>query len=305
MKLDKYLFDGNEKPNMKKLPTDSKDDDVAKEKILKQTAEYQEKIVQLQDKFYADGREGLIIVLQAMDAAGKDSIIKHVMTVMNPQGVDVHSFKQPTSDDLAHDFLWRVNNCLPARGKIAIFNRSHYEDVLVVQVHNLHKNYKMAPRVIEEEKSEFFKKRYRQIRNYEEYLYENSYRVVKIFLHVSMDEQKERFLERIDDRTKNWKFSSADLKERALFEEYMTTYEEVIENTATEHSPWYVVPADQKWYTRYLISKILLEALEACDAEYPVMPAQEETKLREYHDALMQEDVAFAKEHREKLREKE
>ena len=246
MKSDRYLFDGSHPCALRRLPCDSKDDHVKKEDILAKTAENLEKMAALQDAFYADGREGLVIILQALDAAGKDSTVKHVMGGLNPQGVQVTSFKQPTSEELHHDFLWRVNKALPPRGSIAIFNRSYYEDVLVVQVHDLQKTYQMAPRVLEDSKKDFFEKRYRQIRSYEEYLYENSYRVVKIFLHVSKDEQKKRFLERIDRPEKNWKFSCSDLKERMRFDEYLDTFDEVITATATKHSPWYAIPADQK-----------------------------------------------------------
>ena len=189
MKADSYRFDGSGKCRLDKLATNSKADGIDKEKILAMTAENLQKMAALQDAFYADGREGLIFVLQAMDAAGKDSTIKHMMSGLNPQGVQVTSFKQPNSEELKHDFLWRVNKALPARGSIAIFNRSYYEDVLVVQLHDLQKGYQMAPRVLEQDKDEFFAQRYRQIRHYEQYLYENSYRVVKIFLHVSKNEQ--------------------------------------------------------------------------------------------------------------------
>ena len=168
------------------------------------------------------------MVLQALDAAGKDSMVKHVMGGLNPQGVSVHSFKQPNQEELAHDFLWRVNRVLPARGHIAIFNRSYYEDVLVVQVHDLQEGYRMAPRVLEDSRKEFFRKRYRQIRDYEEYLYENSYRIVKILLNVSKEKQRERFLERIETPEKNWKFSPDDLRERRLFDEYLDTFDEVV-----------------------------------------------------------------------------
>ena len=261
MALDKYRFDGSKKLNLSKLPTNSKKDKADKEEILKKTEENLEKMRALQDKLYADGREGLIIVLQAMDAADKDSTIKHVMTGMNPQGVEVHPFKAPSSEELAHDILWRVNNCLPRRGYIAIFNRSHYEDVLVVQVKEMNKGYHMADRVIGQSTEEFFKKRYKHIRNYEEYLYENSYRMVKIFLNVSKEKQKERFLERLDTPEKNWKFSAGDLKERELWDDYMKAYEKTINETGTPESPWYVIPADQKWYARYLVSEAILKAM--------------------------------------------
>ena len=281
MKADAYRFDGSEKCRLDKLPTNSKADGVDKEKVLAKTAENLQKMAALQDAFYADGREGLIVVLQAMDAAGKDSTIKHVMSGLNPQGVQVTSFKQPTSEELKHDFLWRVNKALPARGSIAIFNRSYYEDVLVVQVHDLQKNYQMVPRVVGRDKADFFAQRYRQICHYEQYLYENSYRVVKIFLHVSKDEQKKRFLERIDNPAKNWKFSSSDLAERAHFEEYQRVYEDVITATASREAPWYALPADQKWYTRYLVSEVVLDALEHTSHDYPVLGTAAQQDLKD------------------------
>lgn len=290
MGLKKYCIDGDKKLKLDKLPTDSKSDDVVKEDIQKKTLKNQEKIAELQERLYAEGREGLIIILQAIDAAGKDSTIKHVMSGINPQGVDVISFKAPNSEELAHDFLWRINKHLPVRGKIGIFNRSHYEDVLVVQVHKMNRTYHMAERIIKQDDDVFFKKRYAHIRNYEEYLHDNSYRVVKIFLNVSKDEQKKRFLERIDTPEKNWKFDSGDLKERALWDEYHEVFEDVINNTATKDCPWYVLPADQKWYTRYLVSEIILKTLEEINPKYPEMPAEEKESLAECRKALIEEE---------------
>lgn len=289
MKANKYCFDGEKKLNLDKIATNSKLDEVTKEEILEKTAENQAKISALQEKLYADGREGVILVLQAIDAAGKDSTVKHVMSGINPQGVMVTSFKQPTSEELAHDFLWRVNKHLPQRGMIGIFNRSYYEDVLVVQVHKINHNYHMAKRVVEMDDEKFFKKRYNHIRNYEEYLYDNSYRIVKIFLNVSKEEQKARFLERIDNPEKNWKFDEGDLKERALWDEYHKTFEDVINATATKECPWYVLPADQKWYTRYLVSEILLKTLEDIDPQYPDFPDEKKAILAECRKSLMEE----------------
>ena len=290
MKADKYKINGEEKYHYGDLPTNSKKDDVDKKEIFARTAENIKKISELQEKFYAWGKEGLIIILQALDAAGKDSTVKHVMSGVNPQGVDVYSFKTPNSEELAHDYLWRVNKCIPSRGKIAIFNRSYYEDVLVVQVHGLNKTYDMAPRVISDSSKEFFEERYRQIRNYEEYLYENSYRVVKIFLNVSKDKQKERFLERIDDPAKNWKFSASDLEERAHWDEYQEVIEDVVNATSTKKCPWYVLPADQKWYTRYLVSEVILDALEDIAPEFPKMPGDEQARLGECRERLVNEE---------------
>ena len=289
MSLKEYRFDGSKKLNLKKLPTNSKKDKVDKDEILAKTEKNLEKMRELQDRLYADGREGLIIVLQAMDAAGKDSTIKHVMSGMNPQGVVVHSFKAPSSEELAHDVLWRVNNCLPRRGYIAIFNRSHYEDVLVVQVKEMNKGYHMAERVIGQSTEDFFEKRYRHFRNYEEYLYENSYRMIKIFLNISKEKQKERFIERLDMPEKNWKFAAGDLKERELWDQYQAAYEKTINETGTKESPWYVIPADQKWYARYLVSEAIVDALEAIDPQYPEMSEEEKANIPMYKEALMNE----------------
>ena len=288
MKADKYKVTGKGYRSGS-FPTNSKEDNVEKKAILEKTAENIKAISELQDRFYAYGREGLIVILQALDAAGKDGTVKHVMSGINPQGVDVVSFKTPSSEELAHDFLWRVNKHLPERGKIALFNRSYYEDVLVVQVHEMNKGYHMAERVIGQDTKEFFKKRYRHINNYEEYLYDNSYRIVKIFLNVSKEEQKERFLDRLNDPAKNWKFSSSDLSERAHWDEYQSVIEDVINHTSTENCPWYVLPADQKWYTRYLVSEILRHALEEIDPQYPEMAKEEKEKLAEYRAALENE----------------
>lgn len=290
MKADQYRFDGTRRCDLKAMPCDGKGENLNKEQILAKTARNLQQMAQLQDALYADGREGLIFVLQALDAAGKDSTIKHVMGGLNPQGVLVTSFKQPNSEDLRHDYLWRVHKALPPRGSVAIFNRSYYEDVLVVQVHDLQKTYQMPPRTMEDGKKAFFKKRYRQIRHYEEYLYDNGYRVIKIFLHVSKEEQRKRFLERIENPAKNWKFSLADVKERAHFDEYMDTFETVINATATEESPWYVLPADQKWYTRYLVSEIVVDALEKCCHEYPGLDAQAREELKDCRTRLKREE---------------
>lgn len=285
--LKKYKFDGSEKLKISKLATNSKKDGVVKEEILKKTEENQKKIFEYQDKLYAEGKEGLVIVLQARDAAGKDSTIRHVMAGVNPQGVSVYSYKQPSKEELAHDYLWRCMKNIPSRGMIAIFNRSYYEDVLVVKVHDMHKGYNMAKRCIEDDK--IFEKRYKHIKHYEEYLYDNSYRVVKIFLNVSKDAQKERFLERIQNPDKNWKFSSSDLAERALWDDYNKAYEDCINATATKESPWYVIPADQKWYSRYLVSEAILDAMEKINPQYPILPEEEKNKLAECEKALLEE----------------
>lgn len=282
--LEKYCFDGTKKLNLKKLPTNSKKDGVDKEALIAKTEKNQEKIFALQDKLYAEGREGLLIILQARDAAGKDSTIRHVMGGVNPQGVQVYSYKQPSKEELAHDYLWRCVKNLPGRGMIAIFNRSYYEDVLVVRVHKLYKNYKMAERCLN--RKTFIKKRYQHIRSFEEYLHDESYRILKIFLNVSEEKQKERFLERISLPEKNWKFSGSDMTERALWNDYSKAYEDAVNETATPDCPWYVIPADQKWYSRYLVSEAILKVLEKIDPKYPVLPKEEEAKFPAYKAEL-------------------
>ena len=243
---------------------------------------------QLQEVLYADGRRESCWCCGA-GRAGKDSIIKHVMSGLNPQGVMVHSFKQPGAEELSHDYLWRVVKQLPPRGSIAIFNRSHYEDVLAVQILELWKKAQLPDRVLQDSRSEFFRKRYRQIRQFEEYLYENGYQVVKVFLNVSKEEQGKRFLERIEKPEKNWKFASSDLETRARFDDYIDLYEEVIRETASDHSPWYVLPADQKWYTRYLLSEIMVDVLQSCDSRFPELSEEERAHLEEAREQLLRE----------------
>ncbi len=286
--LRKYCYDGREPLKLDKLATDSREDKVDKDEILRRTEENQEKIFALQDGLYAAGREGLIVVLQARDAAGKDSTIRHVMGGVNPQGVQVYSYKQPSAEELAHDYLWRCENNMPRRGMIAIFNRSYYEDVLVVRVHKLYEQYAIAERCKSDKK--FIKRRYQHIRHFEEYLYDNSYRVLKIFLNVSSEKQKERFLERIDLPQKNWKFSKSDLSERALWKEYNEAYEDAVNETATEEAPWFVIPADQKWYSRYLVSEAVLHVLEQMETDYPVLPEAEQDQLELYRERLIREE---------------
>ena len=289
MKADQYKFDGTKKCKLKDLPTDSKADGVDKEKIKEKLEQNILKLDEVQNRFYADGKEGLIVVLQALDAAGKDSLIRHVATGMNPQGVKVSCFKRPNSEELAHDYLWRVNKVLPKRGEILFMNRSYYEDIITADVLNLKDTYEMAPRVTGESNKKFIEKRMRQVCAYEQYLYENSYRIVKVFLHVSKKEQKKRFLERIDKPEKNWKFEPSDLDTRELFDEYMSVFEKTISKTSSPESPWYVLPADDKWYTRYLFSEILLDVMEQTNPVYPQLDEDVEKHLKEYKKKLVKE----------------
>jgi PPK2 family polyphosphate:nucleotide phosphotransferase len=243
-----------------------------------------EMMSKLQDKLYAQDKWAVLLIFQAMDAAGKDGAIKHVMSGINPQGCQVFSFKAPTSEELDHDFLWRCSKNLPERGRIGIFNRSYYEETLVVKVHeNILKSQKLPEKLITKN---IWDERFQDIRNFEKYLNRNGVIVIKFFLHVSKDEQKKRFLERIDNPEKNWKFSSADAKERGHWDEYMNAYEAMIRNTATKDSPWYVVPADNKWFTRLVVAATVIDAMASLDLNYPAVGAEKLKELAEAKNLL-------------------
>ena len=277
-KLDEYTFDGAKKFDILNTPTDSGGRESEKKAIVKKTLANVNRISELQAKLYADARESVLIVLQALDAAGKDSTIKHVMSTVNPQGVDVCGFRVPTAEEANHDFLWRYHKKLPERGKMCIFNRSYYEEVLVVKVHEYFKSYRVPMRML---RGNYIRQKYKDICAWEKYLYGNGTTIIKIFLNLSKPEQQRRFLERIDYAEKNWKFSANDIKERAFFERYQKAYEEAVNNTATKNCPWYVLPADQKWYTRYLVSEILADTLEKINPRYPVVDKDKMKNLQE------------------------
>lgn len=229
----------------------------------------------LQEKLYADGSQSLLIVIQAMDAAGKDSLIEHVFGGINPQGCEVTSFKTPTSKDYSHDFLWRHYLALPQKGKIGIFNRSHYESVLICKVHPA---FNLSEKVwdnVEDFDDKFWKNRYESIRNFEKHLAQNGTKIIKFFLHVSLDEQKQRFLDRINEEDKNWKFGLGDMKERALWDDYQKAYEDAINETSKDYAPWYVLPADSKWFTRLAALQIIIENLEEMDLKFPTLSNEE------------------------------
>ncbi|WP_036678840.1 polyphosphate kinase 2 family protein [Daejeonella oryzae] len=253
--------------------------------------DYKNQMDELQEKLYATNRYSLLIIFQAMDAAGKDSAIEHVMSGINPQGCQVFSFKQPNSEEYEHDFLWRHNKALPEKGRIGIHNRSHYENVLVCKVHPEYlKNEGFSyPFKSDEEDEKFWKSRYESIINFEKHLSANGTVILKFFLNVSKKEQKERFLERINDPLKNWKFSSGDVKERERWDDYMKVYEEAIRATSTENAPWYIIPADKKWFTRIAISKIIVETLKSLNLQLPELSEDEKGKLEESKNQLMKE----------------
>ncbi|HCD9235470.1 TPA: polyphosphate kinase 2 family protein [Elizabethkingia anophelis] len=251
--------------------------------------EEKKKLHKLQEKLYADGSKSLLIIIQAMDAAGKDSLIEHVMSGINPQGCQVTSFKTPSSKEYTHDFLWRHYLALPEKGKIGIFNRSHYESVLICKVHP---EYNLGEKVWKDVKDfddKFWNNRYESIRNFEKHLSENGTKVIKFFLHVSKDEQKNRLLDRINEPEKNWKFSSGDLKERALWDKYQKAYEEAINETSTEYAPWHILPADNKWFTRLTACQIITQTLEKMDLKFPVLSDEEASELEASKTSLENE----------------
>ncbi len=242
---------------------------LTKDKGIQMLQDEKEKLRDLQEKLYADGSKSLLIVIQAMDAAGKDSLIEHVFGGVNPQGCEVTSFKTPSTKEYSHDFLWRHYIALPQKGQIGIFNRSHYESVLVCKVHP---DYNLNEKVWKSTTNfddKFWENRYESIRNFEKHLVQNGTTIVKLFLHVSKKEQKKRFLDRINEQEKNWKFSLSDLSERELWSKYMDAYEEAINETSKEYAPWHVLPADDKWFTRTAAIQIIIDALNKMDLKYP------------------------------------
>jgi PPK2 family polyphosphate:nucleotide phosphotransferase len=280
MKIDKFRIPEGAKVNLKDHPTDYTGDYKDKKEAVEDLEKNVERLTELQDVLYAQNVHSLLLIFQAMDAAGKDSAIKHVMSGVNPQGCQVTSFKAPSAEELEHDFFWRCQKALPERGRIGIFNRSHYEEVLVVRVHPNMLQSQLLPDKIKNDKN-IWKKRYRQIRDWEGTLAENGTHVVKFFLHVSKDEQKQRFLDRIEESDKNWKFSAGDAKERALWSDYMKAYSDAISATSTDEAPWYIIPADKKWFTRLAVSEIIVQRLKSLDMKYPVVSDEHMAELLE------------------------
>ena len=247
---------------------------------------------EIQDKLYAHNKYSILIIFQAMDAAGKDGAVKHIMSGFNPLGVKVYSFKAPNSAELDHDYFWRHELALPARGEIAIHNRSHYENVLVTQVHPQFVLNENIPGIdsVKDVNEKFFENRYKQIRRFEKTLSENGTVILKFFLHVSKKEQKKRFLQRIDDPSKNWKFSLSDLKERAFWDDYQRIYADVMRETSTEHAPWYIIPADDKWYARLAIASVIHREFSKLDLHYPVVSEAQKEELQKARLQLMGEE---------------
>jgi len=255
-------------------------------KNAKETLEHSKEFLsEFQEKLYAQDRWSLLLIFQAMDAAGKDGAVKHVMSGINPQGCDVTSFKAPSKEELDHEYLWRAHRVIPSRGKIGIFNRSYYEEVLVVLVHQDLLNAQQLPNELVSK--HIWEERYGDINNFEQYLVRNGVIVMKFFLHLSKGEQKRRFLERLEMPEKNWKFSMADVKERAYWKDYQKAYEEMIQNTATQHAPWYVIPADNKWFTRLAVAGAIIHRLHSLDLQFPEVDDDKKKELAQVRKALL------------------
>lgn len=284
---DNFIIKG--KISIKDLETEYKGD-LDKEAGEKMLLDEKIKLRELQERLYADSGKSLLVVLQAMDAAGKDSLIEHVFGGVNPQGCEVTSFKSPSHKEYAHDFLWRHYIALPEKGKIGIFNRSHYESVLVCKVHP---EYNLNEKVwdsVEEFDDEFWENRYESIRNFEKHLADNGTTIIKIFLNISKKEQKKRFLDRIDEQEKNWKFSMGDLPERALWDEYMNAYEKAINETSKDHAPWFVIPGDDKWFARVAAIQIIIDALEGMNLKFPKLSEEDQKELEGARKQLENEE---------------
>lgn len=284
MNTKKFLIPTNKKINISKIKTSETLGISSKNDSLKLLKKNVERMRELQAKLFAQDKYSLLIIFQAMDAAGKDGTIKHVMSGLNPQGTQVFSFKQPSKEELDHGYLWRINKALPERGRIGIFNRSHYEEVLVVRVHDLVK-YQKIPEKFNNKK--IWKQRYQQINDFEKYLYENGIIIIKFFLHVSKDEQKERFIKRIEDPAKNWKFSMGDIEERKYWNDYQKAYQEAISATSKKHAPWYVIPADKKWFMRLAVSEIIVKEMKKLKPEFPKLNKEQLDELDGARKTLM------------------
>lgn len=288
MKIDRFRIAENSKVDLKDHATDFTGDYTDKKDAVKALEKNVERLRELQDVLYAQDVYALLIIFQAMDAAGKDGAIEHVMSGVNPQGCHVVSFKQPSSEELDHDFLWRCQKALPERGKIGIFNRSHYEEVLVVRVHSGILQGQQLPADVKADK-DVWQHRFKHIRDWEDHLYHNGIHVVKFFLNVSKEEQKARFLSRIEEPEKNWKFSLGDVKQRGKWDDYMTAYTDAISATSTTRSPWYIIPADKKWFTRLAVSEVIVQTLESLDLKYPTITDEQKAELVEAKKLLESE----------------
>ncbi len=288
MDIERFRVAGGSRVDLNDHPTDFTGEHTSKDDAVKDLEKNVKRLRALQDVLYAQDTFSLLVIFQAMDAAGKDGAIEHVMSGVNPQGCHVVSFKQPSDEELSHDFLWRCQRNLPERGRIGIFNRSHYEEVLVVRVHPQILQGQHLPGSVKDD-PQVWERRYESIRSWERHLTRNGTHIIKFFLNVSRDEQRRRFLSRIDEPEKNWKFSMGDVRERGHWDDYMNAYREAIEATSTEAAPWYIIPADKKWFTRLAVSEVIVQTLQSMDLHYPVVTEKHRLELAEAKKQLESE----------------
>jgi PPK2 family polyphosphate:nucleotide phosphotransferase len=284
----RYRIENGDKFRLKDFdPADTAGLDIDKDEAREMLRNDVKALTELQERLYSEDRWALLVIFQAMDAAGKDSAIEHVMSGVNPQGCQVHSFKAPSAQELDHDFLWRTTVALPERGRIGVFNRSYYEEVLVVRVHpEFLKGQRLPDNLVGEK---IWQQRFEDIRNFEKHMARSGTRILKFFLHVSKEEQRKRFLDRIEEPGKRWKFSVKDIAERELWDRYMDAYEDAIRGTASPDAPWFVVPADHKWFTRLVVARAMVEALEALDPKFPRIEGAALAELQKIREALRNE----------------
>jgi PPK2 family polyphosphate:nucleotide phosphotransferase len=282
-----YCITSGKKFRLKEFATDDTDVVKSKKVALEMLERSSLMLTDMQEKLYAQDEWALLLIFQGMDAAGKDGAIKHVMSGINPQGCDVYAFKAPTAEELDHDFLWREHKVVPGRGKIGIFNRSYYEEVLIVRVHpQILKNEKLPEELVTKH---IWDERYEDINCFEKFLTRNGVVIRKFFLHISKEEQKKRFLARLEDSKKNWKFSMDDIKERKYWDDYQEAYEEILQNTATKYAPWFIIPADNKWYARLVVASAIIEALGGLDLSFPDVDKAKKKELDDIRKALQEE----------------
>ncbi|MGE5402650.1 MAG: polyphosphate kinase 2 family protein [Ignavibacteriales bacterium] len=286
MNIKPFLVKPDTKVSLSKYRTDDTNSFKSKSNAQDKLDENIAQMAELQSKLYAQDKLSLLIIFQALDGGGKDSTIKHVMTGLNPQGTQVFSFKQPSKGELDHDYLWRISKSLPEKGRIGIFNRSHYEEVLVVRVHNLLEQQKIPDRYLNDN---IWKMRYRQINDFERYLYETGTYILKFHLHISKEEQRKRFLKRIEDPGKNWKISDEDMKERDYWDDYQKCYQDAISATSTRYAPWYIIPGDKKWFARLAVSEVIVQTLDSMNLSYPKISREQEEKLQKMKEKLLSE----------------
>lgn len=292
VQLAKLRVNPGEKISLKDYATDYKGKELTKQEGEELLESGRKHLSEMQDKLYAHNQYGVLIIFQAMDAAGKDGAVKHILSGVNPLGVKIHSFKAPSSHELDHDYLWRHNLTLPARGEIAIHNRSHYENVLVTRVHPEYILKENLPGIdsVDKINDKFWERRFKQINRFEKNVTQNGTAILKFFLHVSKKEQKKRLLSRIDDPSKNWKFELGDLRERGFWDQYQEAYSEAISATTQKHAPWFIIPADNKWYARLCIAAVIYKQLELLDLQYPVVSEKQKQALAQAREQLMNEE---------------